>query len=156
MQLHAVQLISYHVGKETPMHRTVGLLTLALVVSMTVAMLGHQILIAQQAPVTRTILQQKDLEGVSGREVIMYRTEIVPGGMSGRHYHPGPELAYSLEGAVSFELDGQPPVTLKAGESVHIPAKHVHNAKNASPTEPGKVLLFLVGEKGQPLTTPVQ
>ena len=42
------------------MHRTVGILTIALVVGIAVAMLGHQILIAQQAPVTRTILQQKD------------------------------------------------------------------------------------------------
>ena len=138
------------------MHRTVGILPIALVVGIAVAMLGHQILTAQQAPVTRTILQQKDLEGVAGREVIMYRTEIVPGGMSGRHYHPGPELGYGLEGALIFELDGQPPVTLKPGESVHIPANHIHNAKNASTTEPGKALLFLVGEKGQPLTTPVQ
>ena len=57
----------------------------------------------------------KKLEGVAGKEVIMYRVETIPGGVAGRHYHPGPELAYVLEGSLIFELDGQPPVTLKAG-----------------------------------------
>jgi quercetin dioxygenase-like cupin family protein len=138
------------------MQRTVVMLTIALVVGITVGILGHQVLIAQQQPVTRTILQQKDLEGVAGREVIMYRAELVPGGVAGRHYHPGPELVYILEGGLILELDGQPPVTLKAGESAHVPAKHLHNAKNASSTAPVKVMVFLVGEKGQPLATPVQ
>jgi quercetin dioxygenase-like cupin family protein len=138
------------------MHRTVVMLTIALVVGIAVGMLGHQMLSAQQQPVTRTILQQKDLEGVAGREVIMYRAEAVPGGVAGRHYHPGPELVYVLEGALILEPDGQPPMTLKAGESAHMPAKHIHNAKNASTTEPVKVIVFLVGEKGQPLATPVQ
>jgi quercetin dioxygenase-like cupin family protein len=132
------------------------MLTIALVVGIAVGMLGHQSLIAQQAPVTRTILQQKDLEGSAGREVIMFRAEIVPGGVAGRHYHPGPELFYVLEGALTLEPDGHPPVTLKAGESAYGPAKHIHNAKNASTTEPVKVIGFLVGEKGQPLATPVQ
>jgi hypothetical protein len=36
------------------------------------------------------------------------------------------------------------------------PAKAVHDGKNASTTAPAKALVFLVGEKGQPLTTPVQ
>jgi quercetin dioxygenase-like cupin family protein len=138
------------------MHRTVGMLTIALVVGIAVGIVGNQLLSAQQPPLTRTILQQKDLEGVAGKEVIMYRVETIPGGVAGRHYHPGPELAYVLEGSLIFELDGQPPVTLKAGESVHVPAKHIHNAKNGSTTEPVKVIVFMVGEKGQPLATPVQ
>ena len=138
------------------MHRTVVMLTIALVVGIAVGILGNQVLIAQQQPVTRTILQQKDLEGVAGREVIMYRAEAIPGGVVGKHYHPGPKLVYVLEGALILEPDGQPPMTLKAGESAHMPAKHIHNTKNASTTEPVKVIVFLVGEKGQPLATPVQ
>jgi quercetin dioxygenase-like cupin family protein len=138
------------------MRRTAIMLAIALTVGIAVGVLGNQVLIAQQQPVTRTILQQKDLDGVAGREVIMYRAEAAPGGVAGRHYHPGPELLYILEGALILEHDGQAPVTLKAGESAHIPAKHIHNAKNASTIEPAKVLVFLVGEKGQPLATPVQ
>jgi quercetin dioxygenase-like cupin family protein len=138
------------------MRRTAVMLAIAVAVGIAAGMIGNQVLIAQQAPVTRTMLQQKDLEGAAGREVIMYRAELVSGGAAGKHYHPGPELLYVLEGALILEPDGHPPATLKVGESTHVPAKHIHNAKNASPTEPVKVLVFLVGEKGQPLATPVQ
>lgn len=138
------------------MKRIAAMLVLTLAVGIALGVIGNHLLIAQQAPVTRTILQQKDLEGVAGREVIMYRAELVPGGVAGRHYHPGPELVYILEGSLILEHDGQPPITLKAGESAHVPAKHIHNAKNASTTAPVKVMVFLVGEKGQPLATPVQ
>ena len=137
------------------MKRMALMLALILAIGIGVGMIGNRLLIAQPQPVTRTILQQKDLEGAAGKEVIMYVAELAPGGVAGRHYHPGPELLYILEGALVLEHDGQSPVTLKAGESAHVPAKHVHNAKNASTTEPSKVLVFLVGEKGQPLATPV-
>ena len=93
---------------------------------------------------------------MAGREVIMYVAELVPGGVTGRHYHPEPESLYVLEGALILEHDGQSPVTLKAGGSTHVPAKHIHNAKNAGATGPVKVIVFLVGEKGQPLATPVR
>jgi quercetin dioxygenase-like cupin family protein len=137
------------------MKRMTCLFAVTLAVGIAVGVIGNHVLIAQQAPVTRTILQQKDLEGATGREVVMYVAELVPGGVAGRHYHPGPELLYILEGALTLEHDGQSPVTLKTGESAHIPAKHIHNAKNASATGPSKVLVFLVGEQGQPLATPV-
>jgi quercetin dioxygenase-like cupin family protein len=64
-------------------------------------------------------------------------------------------LFYVLEGALTLEPEGHPPVTLKAGETGYNPAKHIHIAKNASTTEPVKVIGFLVGEKGQPLAISV-
>jgi quercetin dioxygenase-like cupin family protein len=137
------------------MKRLACMFALTLAIGIAVGVIGTHVLTAQPQPVTRTILQQQALEGTAGREVVMYVVELVPGGVAGRHYHPGPELLYVLEGALTLEHDGQSPVTLKAGESAHIPAKHIHNAKNASATWPSKVLVFLVGEKGQPLATPV-
>ena len=118
--------------------------------------IGSQALMAQPTPVTRTTLQQKDLEGAEGREVIMYRADFVPGGALGRHFHPGPELIYVLEGALTLEQDGHPPVTLKVGDTAYLPQKHIHKARNASATAPVKALVFLVGEKGQPIITLVQ
>jgi quercetin dioxygenase-like cupin family protein len=132
------------------------MLTITLVVGVAVGLLGHQVLIAQQAPVTRTILQQKDLEGVAGRELVMFRAELAPGGALGRHSHTGPEMFYVLEGTLTLEPDGQPPVTLKAGDSGYNPAKYIHNAKNPSTAEPTKLIGFWVAEKGQPLATPVK
>ncbi|MCI0546746.1 MAG: cupin domain-containing protein [Candidatus Rokubacteria bacterium] len=130
-------------------------LVLALTVGVGVGTIGNQMLLAQ-TPVTRTILQQKDLEGAEGRELIMYRADFIPDGVLGRHFHPGPELIYVLEGALTLEQDGHPPVTLKAGDSAHLPHKHIHRAKNGSSTGPAKVLVFLVGEKGQPIITLVK
>jgi len=138
------------------MHRTMIIVTIALVMGVAIGMLGHRVLIAQQSPIKRTILQQKDLEGAPGKEVIMFRAEIAPGGELGRHYHPGPEFAYVLEGALIVEPDGKPPVTIKAGESWYGPAKYISNQKNASKTKPLKTVTFMVVDKGQPLTTQIR
>jgi quercetin dioxygenase-like cupin family protein len=111
---------------------------------------------AQSTPITRTILQQKELDEAPGREVVMYRAEIAPGGAVGKHFHPGPELIYVLDGELLLEHDGHPAMTVKAGESTHIPAKHIHNARNASSAQQLKAIVFLIGEKGQPLAIPVK
>jgi quercetin dioxygenase-like cupin family protein len=76
--------------------------------------------------------------------------------MAGKHFHPGPEFAYILEGSLTLEHEGQAPKTFKAGEAFHNPAKIVHDAKNMSTSGPTKVLVFLLSEKGQPLATPVK
>jgi quercetin dioxygenase-like cupin family protein len=138
------------------MKRTVMLVAVTLVVGIALGMVTSQVLMAQQAPIKRTTLQQKDIEGVAGKEVIMYTAEVTPGGVAGRHFHPGPEVGYVLEGSLVLEPEGQPPMTLKKGESFHNPAKGVHNAKNGSATQPAKVLVVLIGEKGAPLSTPVK
>jgi len=138
------------------MKRTVIIIVLTLGVGIAIGMLTAQSLVAQQAPVTRTTLQQKDIEGAPGKEVIMYVADLVPGGVAGRHFHPGPEVAYVLDGSLVIEPDGKPALTVKKGESFHNPAKAVHNAKNGSTTEPAKVLVVLIGEKGAPLSTPVK
>lgn len=138
------------------MDRKAGRGAISLVAGFVLGIATSQPLMAQQAPVTRTMLQQKDLEGIAGREVVMYQAEFVPGGVSGRHTHPGPELLYVLEGTFIIEIDGQAPVTLKAGDSWYTPTRVVHNARNGSATVPAKVIVFLVGEKGQPLATSVQ
>jgi Cupin domain len=71
---------------------------------------------AQQAGITRADVLRHDL-GVPGREVIQVRVDFAPGVAFGRHSHPGAEVAYVLEGTLEYQLDGEPPVTLKAGEA---------------------------------------
>ncbi len=138
------------------MKRSVWILCMTLVVGITLGLVGERLLMAQQTPVTRTILQQKDIEGIEGREAVMFVAEIVPGGVAAKHFHPGPELFYVLQGTLVVEPEGGAPLTLKAGESAYNPSKRVHTAKNASTSEPVKVLGVLIGEKGQPLATQVQ
>ncbi len=138
------------------MKRRTMIVATTLVIGIAIGVITTQAPIAQQAPVKRTTLQQKDIEGAAGKEVIMYVADIIPGGEAGRHFHPGPEVAYILEGSFILEPEGKPPLTLKKGDSFHNPAKGVHNAKNGSKTEPAKVLVVLIGEKGAPLSTPVK
>ena len=52
---------------------------------------------------------QKDLAGIEGNEALMVLAEIAPGAQSGRHYHPGTEIAYVLSGTGAMEVDGQAP-----------------------------------------------
>jgi quercetin dioxygenase-like cupin family protein len=104
-------------------------------------------------PFKRTVLQQGDLSA-PGREAVMALAEIQPGAASGRHTHPGEEIAYVAAGPVVLEIDGKPVKTLQTGEAFIIPAGTIHNARNAG-SSVAKVVATYVIEKGKPVATPV-
>lgn len=134
------------------MKRMVWLLILTLAVGIAVGMIGNHVLIAQQAPLKVTELLKADLVGMEGKEVIVQLVEFAPRGATGRHTHPGHETNYILEGSVIIEMEGHPPMTRKAGDASYIPAKLVHEGKNASMTAPAKALAVRIHEKGQPVS----
>lgn len=109
---------------------------------------------AQLAGTRRIDLQRHDLSA-PGREVIQARVEIDPGVTSSRHSHPGEEIVYVLEGVLEYQIEGKPPVTLKAGDVLFIPAGTIHAAKNVG-NGPGAELATYVVEKGKPLVTVVE
>jgi quercetin dioxygenase-like cupin family protein len=109
---------------------------------------------AQLAGTRRIDLQRHDLS-IPGREVIQARVEIDPGVTSSRHSHPGEEIVYVLEGLLEYQVEGKPPVTLKAGDVLYIPAGTIHAAKNVG-SGPGAELATYVVEKGKPLVTVVE
>jgi quercetin dioxygenase-like cupin family protein len=109
---------------------------------------------AQQTGIRRTELQRHDL-GVPGREVIQVRVELDPGVAFGKHTHPGEEIAYVLEGSFEYQVEGKPPVTLKAGEVLFIPAGTIHAAKNVGSGNGTELATYIV-EKGKPLVTLVK
>src|ERR671910_1714468 len=104
---------------------------------------------SQQPGVTRTDLLRHDVS-VSGREVIQVRVDLAPGVASPPHSHPGEEIAYVIEGLLEYQLEGQPPVTLKAGEALFIPGGTIHSAKNIGSVNAAELATYLV-EKGKPL-----
>ena len=104
---------------------------------------------AQQSGITRADALRHDL-GVPGREVIQVRVDFEPGVAFGKHSHPGAEAAYVLEGTLEYQLEGRPPVTLKAGEALFIPAGTVHTAKNVGTGNAAELATYIV-EKGKPL-----
>ena len=109
---------------------------------------------AQQPGITRTILQKADDPGSVKYEAVMAVAEIPPGAQSGKHTHPGIELAYVLDGTVTVEREGQAPVTLNAGDHVQNVGV-VHNARNPG-TKPVKILAVYIVEKGKPLAEPAK
>lgn len=106
---------------------------------------------AQQEGIKRTDLQRHDLS-VPGREMIQARVDIDAGKTFPRHSHPGEEIVYVLQGSLEYELDGKPPVTLKAGDVLFIPAGVIHAVKNTG-TVTGSELSTYIVEKGKPLLT---
>lgn len=106
---------------------------------------------AQEPLKAGTILQRTELKDAPGSEAILVLREVPPGKESGKHTQMGNEIVYILQGAVILEVQGKPPVTLKAGEAFQTSAGQVHNVKNASATEACKALAFYVAKKGAKL-----
>jgi len=106
-----------------------------------------------QPGIKRTILQRADEPGASNYEAVMAIAEIPSGMSSGRHKHPGIELAYILDGSMTVEHDGSPTTTVKAGDAI-INKAEVHNAKNTG-TKPVKILAVYLVEKGKPMAESV-
>ncbi len=109
---------------------------------------------AQQLGIKRTDLQRHDLS-VPGREVVQVRVDFAPGVAFGKHSHPGEEIVYVLEGSLEYQVEGKPPVTLKAGEVLFIPAGTVHAAKNVGSGNGAELATYVV-EKGKPLVVMVK
>jgi quercetin dioxygenase-like cupin family protein len=99
--------------------------------------------------IKRTNLLRSDLSA-AGREVIQVLVEFGPGVSAVRHSHPGEELVYVTEGALEYQLDGRPPLTVKAGEVLFIPHGTPHAVKNVGAGKALELATYIV-EKGKPL-----
>ena len=102
-----------------------------------------------QTGLKRTDLVRRDLD-VEGREVIQVRVDFDAGVVSPKHSHPGVEVAYVIDGTFEYQLEGQPPVTLKAGDSLYIPAGTAHVAKNIGQGKGSELATYIV-KKDTPL-----
>ena len=103
---------------------------------------------------SRTDLQRYDLSA-PGYEAIQARVEFDPGAAFGKHTHPGEEIIYVLEGSLEYQIEGKPPVTLKAGDVLFIPAGTIHAAKNVGSSHGAELATYVV-EKGKPLVVMVK
>ncbi|MEH2611089.1 cupin domain-containing protein [Bradyrhizobium sp. AZCC 1693] len=73
-----------------------------------------------------------------------------PGDKTVYHTHRFPVTVYVLEGAFTLELDGRPPITVKAGEALVEPPKVPMTGYNRSATELTKVVIFYVSANDTP------
>jgi quercetin dioxygenase-like cupin family protein len=106
---------------------------------------------AHQPGSKRTDLQRHDLSA-PGREVVQVRVDFDPGYVSPKHTHPGEEIIYVLEGALEYQIAGQPKATVKPGDVLFVPAGTIHWVTNVG-TGNGSELATYVVEKGKPLIT---
>ena len=113
------------------------------------SVLTLQVAQAQFPGLKRAGLMQKDLS-VPGREVVQVRVEFPPGLVAASHSHPGEELVYVIEGVFEYHLEGEPVVTLKAGDVLFIPAGKNHTVKNVGSGNAAELATYIV-EKGKPL-----
>ncbi|MBO9651318.1 MAG: cupin domain-containing protein [Variovorax sp.] len=105
----------------------------------------------QVAPV-----QMQKLPDVPGKQAVVAVVSYAPGQSSAAHRHPGSVFAYVLEGEVVSQLDGQPPVTYKAGDSWYEPPRVAHLvSRNASLDRPAKLLAFLILDEGAKTKEPL-
>ena len=111
---------------------------------------------AAQQPegIKRTDLQQHDLS-VPGHEVVQARVDLGPTAPFVKHTHPGEEIIYVLEGCLEYEIQGQPTITVTAGDVLFIPAGAVHAVRNVGNGNAAELATYVV-EKGKPILTLVE
>ena len=90
-------------------------------------------------------------------EVTVSYVDYAPGRVGAPHRHPGFVLAYVLEGAVIAKISGQgEEKTYTAGQMFYEQPGATHEvSKNASQTQPARLLALIFAKKGSTLTTPV-
>jgi quercetin dioxygenase-like cupin family protein len=138
------------------MGRVALLLASSVGIALGVGPVGVGIAHAQQKPAIQSLLQA-DLQGIPGQETILEVLTIPPGGATPRHIHPdGHEIVYVLEGTTTAEIDGRETRNYGVGEVVHVPPNVPHVGRNASKTEPLKVLIVRIKDKSKPVMVPVK
>src|SRR5262249_34861914 len=106
-----------------PCHR----LGVALLAATTITSLGIKAADAQsnqpgssstvlEEPIKRTVLFRGNLEGVEGKEIVIFIADPAPGAVGSKHYHPGPEFFYVLEGTLAHEPDSGQEQMMKVGD----------------------------------------
>jgi quercetin dioxygenase-like cupin family protein len=101
-------------------------------------------------------LMTRDLVGIPGKEAIVLTVEVQPGQASKPHRHDANVFVYMLEGSLIMQVKGGASVTLHPGDTYYENPKDIHTvSQNASKTEPARFLVFIVKDKGAPVTRPV-
>lgn len=98
-------------------------------------------------------LLKTELAGVEGTEVVISHVSIPPHSSLPKHWHPGEEFAYVLEGSATLWQEGKPDRIVRAGEVAKVPLKQVHTAITGE--EGVTLVVFRVHEKGRPERIPV-
>jgi quercetin dioxygenase-like cupin family protein len=112
---------------------------------------------AQSAASNARPIFQHDLPDVnlSGWSATAVEVSYAPGQSSPAHRHPGITIAYVLEGSIRSKVGDDPEQTYNVGQMFIESPNQLHAvSRNASTTQPAKLLAILLTKKGAALTTP--
>jgi quercetin dioxygenase-like cupin family protein len=109
---------------------------------------------AQAGPVFRQDLPDLTMDGW---EVTASHVDYAPGRVGAPHRHPGFVLVYVLSGEVIAKVSGQgEEKRYTAGQMFYEQPGATHEvSRNASATEPARILAMIFAKKGSTLTVPV-
>ena len=106
---------------------------------------------------TVPVLMKQPLADMAGKEATVLTVEYAPGAASEVHVHPGSVFAYVLEGAIVSQLEGDEAMTYTKDQSWYESPKKPHVvSKNASKTEPARLLVFLLSQEGESIKVPLK
>lgn len=109
-----------------------------------------------QAPkVEAEQLVVQDFAGDPSKQVNVQLYTFPPGHGVPWHIHPDAhEIAYILQGTLTFEHDGEKPREIKAGQAEYLPPNIVHRGINYG-TDEVKLLAVRIKPKNKPITVEV-
>jgi quercetin dioxygenase-like cupin family protein len=136
-------------------HRFLLTVFIAALASWQASAVGAEPASAPQAAIVKSLFDNDQI-GVPGKELLMLTVEYLPGGASLPHRHDAQVFVYVLEGQIKMQVSGGPVVTLGPGQTFYESPTDVHAVSaNASKTKPAKFLVFIVKDKGAPVTREV-
>jgi quercetin dioxygenase-like cupin family protein len=113
---------------------------------------------AQAPPAAPPQVFKHDLPNVNLEdwEVTVSHVDYPPGRVGAAHHHAGFVLAYVLEGAIVTRISGQgPEKTYTVGQMFYEQPGATHEvSRNASQSEPARLLALIFAPKGATLTMP--
>ena len=116
--------------------------------------------LAQQAGTAKPeLLLKKQVQGMARGEVQEVRVltaQFKPGDKTPFHTHRFPVTVYVLEGEFTLELEGQAPITVKAGQALVEPRNVKMTGYNRSNTEPLRVVIFYTSDSNTPFLDEVR
>lgn len=104
-----------------------------------------------------TPLMSSELQGIPGKESVLFLVEYPPGGSDPVHRHNATAFVYVLEGTIIMQVKGGKEMTLTKGQTFSEKPDDLHViGRNASQTKPAKFLAFFVKDIGTPPVLPAE
>jgi quercetin dioxygenase-like cupin family protein len=146
----------YFVAGQTRFAGWLRVLLLSAAAALLAPIVAAQDMIAPGAKVS--VVADHELPNVPGKSMRAVLVEYAPGAGSPSHRHPTSAFIYArvLEGAISSKVNDEPERTYQTGESwTEKPGDHHQVSKNASATEPAKLLaIFVVDTSDRQIVIP--